>query len=106
MLLVVENRFINYLLSESISSLAILASAELGGISGGRYGLIAEQRGFMFMDHANDDETRSVDTLFGGKTFLASLGLATALALPSLAPSPDGRLGVQKCGLRCARRPA
>jgi DNA repair protein SbcC/Rad50 len=75
-----QNRFINYLLGESISSLATLASAELGGISGERYGLIAEQTGFMVMDHANADETRSVDTLSGGETFLASLSLATALA--------------------------
>jgi exonuclease SbcC len=75
-----QNRFINYLLGESISSLATLASAELGGISGGRYGLIAEQAGFVVVDHANADETRSVDTLSGGETFLASLSLATALA--------------------------
>ncbi len=75
-----QNRFIDYLLGESIGRLATLASAELRDISGGRYGLIAEQSGFAIVDHANADETRSVDTLSGGETFLASLSLATALA--------------------------
>jgi exonuclease SbcC len=38
-------------------------------------------------DHWNADETRSVETLSGGETFLASLALALALAerLPGLA---------------------
>jgi exonuclease SbcC len=75
-----QNRFIDYLLGESIGQLAALASTELRGISGGRYGLIAGQSGFVVVDHANADETRSVDTLSGGETFLASLSLATALA--------------------------
>jgi exonuclease SbcC len=75
-----QNRFIEYLLGESIGRLATIASAELRAISGGRYGLIAERSGFVVVDHANADETRSVDTLSGGETFLASLSLATALA--------------------------
>jgi DNA repair protein SbcC/Rad50 len=75
-----QNRFIEYLLGESIGRLATIASAELRAISGGRYGLIAERSGFVIVDHANADETRSVDTLSGGETFLASLSLATALA--------------------------
>ena len=75
-----QNRFIDYLLGESLGRLAALASAELRSISGGRYGLIAEQSGFVIVDHANADETRGVDTLSGGETFLASLSLATALA--------------------------
>jgi DNA repair protein SbcC/Rad50 len=75
-----QNRFIDYLLGESIGGLARLASSELRSISSGRYGLIAEQSGFAVVDHANADETRSVDTLSGGETFLASLSLATALA--------------------------
>jgi exonuclease SbcC len=75
-----QNRFIEYLLGESIGRLATIASAELRAISGGRYGLIAERSGFIVVDHANADETRSVDTLSGGETFLASLSLATALA--------------------------
>jgi DNA repair protein SbcC/Rad50 len=75
-----QNRFIDYLLGESIGQLATLASAELRSISGGRYGLLAERSGFIVVDHANADETRSVDTLSGGETFFASLSLATALA--------------------------
>src|SRR5262249_5372006 len=72
--------FIDFLLGESISQLAIMASTELSNISGGRYELITEQMGFQVVDHANADETRSVDTLSGGETFLASLSLAMALA--------------------------
>src|SRR5262249_22060460 len=75
-----QNRFIDYLLGESLGRLATLASEELRSISGGRYGLIADQSGFVVVDHSNADETRSVDTLSGGETFLASLSLATALA--------------------------
>jgi exonuclease SbcC len=58
-----QNRFIDFLLGEGMERLATLASGELRGISGGRYGLIAEQSGFVVVDHANADETRSVDTL-------------------------------------------
>jgi len=75
-----RNRFIDFLLGESIGQLASLASAELQGISGGRYSLNAAKSGFLVVDHANADETRSVDTLSGGETFLASLSLAMALA--------------------------
>jgi exonuclease SbcC len=75
-----RDRFIDFLLGESVGQLATMASEELGNISGGRYGLLVKEAGFQVVDHANADETRSVDTLSGGETFLASLSLAMALA--------------------------
>jgi exonuclease SbcC len=75
-----QNRFIDYVLGESMRQLATLASQELRGISAGRYSLSTEETSFVVVDHANADETRSVATLSGGETFLASLSLAMALA--------------------------
>jgi exonuclease SbcC len=74
-----QNRFIDYVLRESIRQLATLASQELRGISAERYSLSTDETSFVVVDHANADETRSVATLSGGETFLASLSLAMAL---------------------------
>jgi exonuclease SbcC len=74
------NHFMAYVLAESMVRLADLASVELLRISDGRYSLIPEKSGFDVIDHHNADEGRSVATLSGGETFLASLALALALA--------------------------
>ena len=74
------NHFMAYVLEESMVRLADLASVELLRISDGRYRLIPEKSGFDVIDHHNADERRSVATLSGGETFLASLALALALA--------------------------
>jgi exonuclease SbcC len=74
------NHFIAYVLEESMVRLADLASVELLRISDGRYSLVPEKGGFDVIDHHNADERRSVATLSGGETFLASLALALALA--------------------------
>ena len=74
------NHFMAYVLEESMVRLADLASVELLRISDGRYSLIPEKGGFDVIDHHNADERRSVATLSGGETFLASLALALALA--------------------------
>lgn len=74
------NNFIDFILAESVQRLAAAASTELKSISAGRYSLRAQNIGFVVVDHANADEQRSVSTLSGGETFLASLALATALA--------------------------
>ena len=49
-------------------------------ISGGRYSLSPAGDEFKVVDHHNADERRSVKTLSGGETFLASLALALALS--------------------------
>jgi exonuclease SbcC len=75
-----RDRFIDYILAESVRRLAATASQQLRTISGNRYSLAAGKTGFEVIDHANADERRSVATLSGGETFLASLSLAMALA--------------------------
>lgn len=74
------DRFIAYLLHESMQLLAADASGRLSDFTNGRYALVAEEDTFMVMDHLNGDELRSVKTLSGGETFLASLALALALS--------------------------
>lgn len=75
-----QDHFVAFVLEESMGRLAALASVELLRISGDRYSLVAEKGGFDVFDHHNADERRSVTTLSGGETFLASLALALALA--------------------------
>jgi exonuclease SbcC len=74
------DRLIAFLQQEALQLLAIGGSDRLSSLSGGRYEL--EYRGdeFLVVDRWNGDETRSVRTLSGGETFLASLALALALA--------------------------
>ncbi|MCA9848101.1 MAG: hypothetical protein KC472_09020, partial [Dehalococcoidia bacterium] len=74
------DRFIAYLLHESMQLLAADASNRLSDFTNGRYALVAEEDTFLVMDHLNGDELRSVKTLSGGETFLASLALALALS--------------------------
>ena len=75
------DHFIDYVLAESMSLLAVQASDELLKISDGRYSLVAGEGSFEVVDHHNADERRSVATLSGGETFLASLSLALALSV-------------------------
>ena len=67
--------------------LAADAAVRLLQLSGGRYRLAAEGDAFAVIDGLNGDERRSVKTLSGGETFLASLALALALSerLPEIA---------------------
>jgi exonuclease SbcC len=75
-----EDRFGEYIVQETIGLLSARASEELLRISGGRYSLAARGDDFQVIDHHNADEQRSVKTLSGGETFLASLALALALS--------------------------
>ena len=87
-----RNRFIAFVQREAMQSLAAVAAERLESLSSGRYRLLAEGDAFSVVDRLNGDERRSVRTLSGGETFLASLALALALSerLPELA----GRGGV------------
>lgn len=84
------NRFQTYIQSEALRSLAEDGSRQLMTLSAGRYELEVATAGqdFVVRDKWNADEQRSVRTLSGGETFLASLALALSLAqsLPGLAP--------------------
>jgi exonuclease SbcC len=78
------DRFVEFMLAESVETLCRRASARLGEMSGGRYSLemeAGETSGeLVVVDHHNADERRGVDTLSGGETFQASLALALALS--------------------------
>ncbi len=81
------NRFIAYVQREAMAVLAEDAAARLEQLTAGRYRLVADAGEFTIVDQFNGDERRSVRTLSGGETFLASLALALALSerLPELA---------------------
>ena len=78
--------FPNYIRERALKVLAQDGSRQLLEISSGRYEFQVEGQEFLVADRWNGNETRSVKTLSGGETFLASLALALALAerLPSL----------------------
>ena len=85
------NRFQSFVQQEALETLAADGSRRLEQLSAGRYRLTVEEKGqdFEVIDQWNADQARSVKTLSGGETFLASLSLSLALAesLPDLAAS-------------------
>ena len=84
------DHFRAYVQSTALKMLAEDASRHLTLISENRYELALEDspdaQEFVVIDHWGEEEKRSVKTLSGGETFLASLSLALALAerLPEL----------------------
>jgi exonuclease SbcC len=85
------SNFEQWLLDEAFQLLVERASATLQALSSGQYSLaFAEGRSFEVVDHGNADERRSVRTLSGGETFLASLALALALAEQAASLSVHG----------------
>jgi exonuclease SbcC len=74
------DRLIAFLQEEALQVLAAAGSERLASISDGRYRLGCRGDEFFVVDTWNGDEERSVRTLSGGETFLASLALALALA--------------------------
>jgi exonuclease SbcC len=84
--------FPNYTRERALKVLAQDGSRHLLDISSGRYEFQVEGQEFMVADRWNGNESRSVKTLSGGETFLASLALALALAerLPSLGAGGQG----------------
>jgi exonuclease SbcC len=99
------NELVAWIQEEALRRLAEDGSRHLALLSQGRYGLrlgsgetaVAGSRAeqdFFVVDHWNADGVRSVRTLSGGETFLASLALALALA-ESLARLSAGGQAVQ-----------
>jgi DNA repair protein SbcC/Rad50 len=88
------NRIIDFLQGEALELLAAAGSERLLFLSQGRYLLAFEGDEFYVEDRQNGDERRSVRTLSGGETFLASLALALALSeqIQSLAVTHRARL--------------
>ncbi len=82
-----RDRFIAYVQREAMHLLAEDAGERLLTLSSGRYRLVVRDEAFWVVDRLNGDERRSVKTLSGGETFLASLALALALSerLPEIA---------------------
>jgi exonuclease SbcC len=90
-LMLQANKFQDFMQAEALQTLAKDGSRRLEELSSGRYRLQIEDKGrdFEVIDKWNAEQVRSVKTLSGGETFLASLALALALAesLPGLAAS-------------------
>lgn len=80
------NKFVAYIQQEAMQVLAADAADRMLQLSRDRYRLEADGDEFVVVDRLNGDERRSVRTLSGGETFLASLALALALSerLPEL----------------------
>ena len=74
-----DARFIRFLLDEERAVLAGLGSEHFERLSSGRY-RFTEDGAFHVVDLNSADTIRRADSLSGGETFLASLGLALGLA--------------------------
>jgi len=92
-LLLSANNFQTYVLEGAMKVLTEDGSAHLERLSDGRYRLHDDGLDFQVVDRWNADAVRSVKTLSGGETFLASLALALALAerLADLGTGAHGR---------------
>jgi exonuclease SbcC len=75
-----SDRIVQFLQVEALSALALAGSRHLSDLSSTRYRLEFDDDKFFVVDAWNGDEKRSVKTLSGGETFLASLALALALS--------------------------
>ena len=74
------DQFIRFVEKEAMERLAQDGSEHLLRLSSGRYEFSSQAENFLVVDHWNADDTRSVNTLSGGESFLASLALALALS--------------------------
>jgi len=86
------DRFQAFVRGRALALLAEDGSRRLQEISSGRYEFAVEGQEFLVLDRWNGGEMRSVKTLSGGESFLASLSLALALAerLPGLGAGGHG----------------
>jgi exonuclease SbcC len=83
-----DSRFVRFLLDEERARLAELGSEHFQQLSAGRYRFADDK--FAIVDLTAADVVRRADSLSGGETFLASLGLALALA--EMVAGTGGRL--------------
>jgi exonuclease SbcC len=75
-----QDRLVAFLQDRALQTLAAAGTRHLQGLSGDRYALRFARHTFWVVDRWNGDEERTVRTLSGGETFLASLSLALALS--------------------------
>jgi exonuclease SbcC len=96
------NELVAWIQEEALRRLAQEGSRHLAQLSQGRYELrlgsgedvaaaARAEQDFFVVDHWNGESVRSVRTLSGGETFLASLALALALAESLTQLSAEGR---------------
>jgi exonuclease SbcC len=85
------DQFVAWILKDAFARLAYEGSRQLETLSNGRYTFAAGGDDFAVCDRWNAGERRSVNTLSGGESFLASLSLALALSrgLPEFAANRD-----------------
>jgi exonuclease SbcC len=74
------DQFIRFILEDAFQLLSDEGARQLLALSQGRYSFHTEGNEFQVVDHWNVDERRSVRTLSGGESFLASLAFALALS--------------------------
>ncbi|MET0554988.1 MAG: SMC family ATPase [Vicinamibacteria bacterium] len=87
------DQFLAFVQEEALLRLADDGARHLRALSQGRYSLHCDDQEFGVTDHWHADRKRSVRTLSGGETFLASLALALALAESLASMSAEGRAG-------------
>lgn len=86
-----SDQFGAWILKDAFARLAYEGSRQLEALSNGRYTFASDGGDFAVCDRWNAGERRSVNTLSGGESFLASLSLALALSrsLPDFAANRD-----------------
>jgi exonuclease SbcC len=84
------SNFQQYLMSSAFELLAHEGSGHLKELSNGRYTFAYDDQEFQVIDQWNGGDSRSVNTLSGGESFLASLSLALALAESIAELNPAG----------------
>jgi DNA repair protein SbcC/Rad50 len=87
------DQLLAFIQEEALRQLAADGSRRLESLSLGRYSLAVDDQEFAVVDHWNADSLRSVKTLSGGETFLASLALALALAEGLAGLASEGATG-------------